>query len=243
MSRPVLVLLHGNWAGRWVWDPVLPALRARGFDAVAVDLPAHTDPESESSVAGHVARVRAAVGDRPGPIHLVGHSGGGLTVTAAGEALAERVAGVVYVAGIMVPSGVGFDALRAELDLPEEDLGVGPYLEPALGGAGTVVPADAAVALLFQRAPAASAVAAARRLAPQWSVGLDLAPEFTRERFGRLRRLYVEAAEDRDLPLGLQRHMQRRTPGAEVVTLDCDHAPQLSAPTELVDVLAAFVGG
>lgn len=241
MNRPTLVLLHGNWAGRWVWEPVLPALRARGFDPVAVDLPTHTDPESESTVAGHVARVRAAVADRDGPVHLVGHSGGGLTVTAAAEALTERLAGLVYVAGIMVPSGVGFDSLRAELDLAEEDLGVGPHLEPALGGAGTVVPTDVAVALLFHRAPAAAAVAAARRLSPQWNVGLDLAPQWTEERFGTLRRLYVETVHDRDLPLGLQRHMQRRSPGAEVVTLDADHAPQLSAPGELVDALSAFV--
>ncbi|OOL30622.1 hypothetical protein GQ85_18710 [Rhodococcus rhodochrous] len=49
------------------------------------------------------------------------------------------------------------------------------------------------------------------------------------------RRLYVEATLDRTVPLVAQREMQRLVPGARVVTLDTDHAPQLSARDELVD--------
>ena len=36
------------------------------------------------------------------------------------------------------------------------------------------------------------------------------------------------------------REMQRLVPGARVVTLDSDHAPQLSARDELASVLAEF---
>jgi pimeloyl-ACP methyl ester carboxylesterase len=174
-------------------------------------------------------------------VFLVGHSGGGVTVSAAGEALADRVAGVVFVAGIMLPSRVGFDELRAEVTDDPAMLGAAPFVEPALSGRGTTVPADAAVALLFQRAAPAVAVAAARRLVPQWNTGLDIVPTWTAEGLGRVPRLYIEASEDRDIPLEIQRHMQRRSPGAAVVTLDSDHAPQLSAPEGLVAMVGAFV--
>jgi pimeloyl-ACP methyl ester carboxylesterase len=238
---PLLVLVHGAWASSWVWDAVAPALRAHGFDVVAPAMPDADEPDELSTLDEHVRRIVAAVGGHPGPVFLVGHSGGGIPVTAAAELLAGRVAGAVFVAGIMLPSGVGFDELRAEVTDDPAMLGAAPFVEPALGGRGTTVPADAAVALLFQGAPPAAAVAAARRLQPQWTAGLDLVPTWTAGGFGSVPRLYVEASEDRDIPLVIQRHMQRRSPGAEVVTLACDHAPQLSVPEELVAALSAFV--
>ncbi|WP_200847171.1 alpha/beta fold hydrolase [Microbacterium sp. 18062] len=240
-SLPVVVLLHGAWASNWVWDPIMPALRGRGYDVIAVRLPDAAEPESASTLAENVARVETAIGGRAGRIHLVGHSGGGIVATAAGEALSERVVSVTYVAGIMLPSGVAFDDVRAELGDAPGIMGLAPFVEEVRDGSATVVPVDAAVAVLFQAAPPALAVEAARRLQPQWNVGLDLVPTWTPDRWGALSRLYVEASEDRDIPLALQRHMQGRTPGAEVVTLDSDHAPQLSAPEALVAALSAFI--
>lgn len=241
MTRPLLVLVHGAWAEAWVWDPVIGMLRAQGLDVVAVELPGWREPEERSTIAENVRVVADAIGDHLGAAFLVGHSGGGITVSAAGEEFAGRLAGVVYVAGIMLPSGVGFDELRAEVTDDPAELGAAPFVEPALEGRGTTVPTDAAVALLFQRAAPADAVAAARRLVPQWNAGLDLVPTWTAAGLGSVPRLYVEASDDRDIPLRIQRHMQRRSPGAEVVALDSDHAPQLSAPEELADAIARFV--
>jgi pimeloyl-ACP methyl ester carboxylesterase len=240
-ERPLVVLVHGAWAAGWVWDAVVPLLDARGIDASVVELPGSAQPEERSTIEANVERVTAAIGDREGRVFLVGHSGGGITVSAAGEVLAGRLSGVVFVAGIMLPSGVGFDALRDELG---DDPALHPldaYLEPALGGRGTTVPPEVAVATFFPRAEAGAAIAAARRLEPQWNAGLDILPAWTPARFGALPRLYVEAREDRDIPLRLQRHMQQRSPGATVVTLDSDHAPQLSAPEALVAELVAFI--
>jgi pimeloyl-ACP methyl ester carboxylesterase len=220
---------------------VIPALQAHALDVATVVLPGSESPEAHSTIARNVEAVTAAVGDHPGPLFLVGHSGGGITVSAAGEALADRVAGAVYVAGIMLPSDVSFDELRADWSHDPADYGVGPYLESALDGRGTTVPLQAALDILFQLAPAGTAEAAARRLQPQWSAGLDIKAAYTAEGFGAVRRLYVEAVHDRDIPLALQRRMQQRSPGAEVVTLDSDHCPQLSAPEALVAAMVDFV--
>lgn len=42
-----------------------------------------------------------------GPLLLVGHSGGGAVATQLAEAIPERVIGVAYLAGMMLPSGTG----------------------------------------------------------------------------------------------------------------------------------------
>ncbi|MFT4212962.1 MAG: alpha/beta fold hydrolase [Microbacterium sp.] len=239
-GRPCVVLVHGAWASAWVWDPITAPLADAGYDVVAVTLPDSTGPESESGLESQVQAVLDASSSAGGRLFLVGHSGGGIVVTVAADRMADRVAGVVFVAGIMLPSGVGFDVLRAELGTEDELMGAAPFLERALDGRGTVVPPDAAVAVLFQRADPAAAIGAARRLQPQWDAGLDVVPVWRPEGFGALRRLYIEATDDRDIPLAVQRHMQRRTPGATVVTLDADHAPQLSAPDGLVSALLGF---
>ncbi|GAA2286975.1 alpha/beta fold hydrolase [Nonomuraea roseoviolacea subsp. roseoviolacea] len=66
-------LIHGGGGSARDWRLVVPELRRRGHDAVAVDLPV----EDESAGLGDYAdTVVKAVGDRPGLV-VVGHSWGG----------------------------------------------------------------------------------------------------------------------------------------------------------------------
>ncbi|WP_454910665.1 alpha/beta fold hydrolase [Stutzerimonas chloritidismutans] len=237
-----IVLIHGAWAGSWVWDSLLEGLRSAGHRPHAIDLPGNghdATPLAKVSLQRYVEHVGALIETLPGPIQLVAHSGGGVTATAVAEAYAERIAGVAYVAGMMLPSGMNFGELCAELarDFPEVS-GIGPYLEAAPGGSR--VPSDAACAVFFHDAPAQAAIAAARRLTVQPDGGRDIAAHWSAERFGRLPRLYIEAAQDRSvLPL-VQQRMQQLVPGAERVLLDCGHAPQLAMPGALLAALVDF---
>jgi len=66
-------LIHGAWHDASCWAAALPALHARGHDALAPDLPLH-DPE-----AGFDERARPAIEaleDAADPVVVVGHSMG-----------------------------------------------------------------------------------------------------------------------------------------------------------------------
>jgi pimeloyl-ACP methyl ester carboxylesterase len=68
-------LVHGGGGSAWDWHLVVPELRARGHDAVAVDLP------NEDPLAGwgeYADTVVHALGDRRDVV-VVGHSLGGFT--------------------------------------------------------------------------------------------------------------------------------------------------------------------
>lgn len=237
-----IVLIHGAWAGSWVWDSLIDGLHGAGHRPHAVDLPGNgsdATPLAEVSLERYVEHVGTLIETLEGPVQLVGHSGGGVTVTALAERYAERIAGVSYVAGMMLPSGKGFAELCVEMsrDFPEVS-GIGPYLEPVEGG--SQVPSDAACAVFFHDAPTQAALSAARHLTVQPDGGRDIAAHWTPERFGRLPRLYLEATRDRSvLPL-VQQRMQQLVPGAERVALDCGHAPQLAAPEALLAALLDF---
>ncbi len=245
MSRPTFLLLHGAWAGRWVWDGVAPRLEGAGHAVVAPDLPgrppwAETDAVTASDMADHAL---AALAGRAGPFVIVGHSGGGIIATMVAERLVTRqpgsVAGVVFLAGMMLPSGMGFPEACTIAGAPPPQ-GIEPFLRPTADGLGTFVPPEAAEAIFFQCADPSDARAASARLNAQRNTSWMIAPTWTAEGAGTVRRLYIEALQDRSVPLAVQRTMQRLVTGAGVATLDTDHAPQLSCPDRVAELLLDF---
>jgi pimeloyl-ACP methyl ester carboxylesterase len=88
-SGPPLVLVHGITESRHSWDPLIPAL-AEPFDVVAVDLRGHgqsakVPPFDVGTLAEDIAELTLRLGlERP---HLIGHSLGGVVVTAMAAAV------------------------------------------------------------------------------------------------------------------------------------------------------------
>ncbi|GAA4836118.1 alpha/beta hydrolase [Actinomycetospora corticicola] len=102
MSSITYVLVHGAFSTAAAWGPVARDLALRGHRVVAVDLPGHGLDARDTGMVGvstadDVAAVTAVVRAVDGPVVLVGHSRGGLTVTAVANAVPERLAHVVYV--------------------------------------------------------------------------------------------------------------------------------------------------
>src|SRR5688572_19586009 len=90
------LLIHGSCHGAWCWRDLLPELAARGHHARAIDLPGHGQdrtPVAQITLDSYVGAVLAAI-DTP-PI-LVGHSLGGITLTATAERAPERITRLVY---------------------------------------------------------------------------------------------------------------------------------------------------
>ena len=248
MSRPGFLLLHGAWAGSWVWDAVAPRLGAAGHAVVAPDLPGRGPWTALDSVTvgDMVDHALAALSGTEGRWIVVGHSGGGIIATMVAERLVARqprtAAGLVYLAGMMLPSGMGFPQACTLAGAPPPQ-GIEPFLQPTPDGLGTWVPPEAGADIFFQCADPAAARAAAARLNAQLDTSWMIAPHWTAHGAGSVPRLYIEALQDRSVPIAVQRTMQRLVPGAEIATLDTDHAPQLSCPDRVAAILLDFASG
>ena len=79
--------------------------------------------------------------------------------------------------------------------------------------------------------------AAARRLTPQPEGVRRSRLHLSEDRFGSVPRVYIEALQDRSVHLPLQRKMQELTPCLVTYALESDHAPQLSQPDALAELL------
>ncbi|MET3512861.1 pimeloyl-ACP methyl ester carboxylesterase [Pseudacidovorax sp. 1753] len=242
MTRHI-VLIHGAWQGAWAFDAWLPLLRERGWQPHAVDLPGNgwpplgDAPASLDTYAAHVAGVIDALGE---PAVVLGHSGGGITASQVAEVLPQRVAALVYLAGMMLPSGMGFGELvrQVQAEQPGRDFsGIGPWLRWNADRSASRVAAEGALRCFVHDCEPAAAAQAAALLRPQPESGRAMLNRLSADRFGRVPRFYVECLDDQSVYHPLQARMQQLSPGARRLTLPCGHVPQLAAPQALTDLL------
>ncbi len=275
--KAAYVLVHGGWHDRSVWDKVTPVLEAQGHAALTLDLPgagANTiAPRSlgvrpfdlaafaaeSSPVAGVtqeertravIALVNKAASHSDGKVILVGHSAGGMTISAVAEQVPELLCAIVYVAGFMVPNGLSLLAM-----LPHETMSsaLSPGLfvgDPAAIGATRINPgpADEAYRSLLKASfyadvtEADFARAASRLHCDEPNGGALALSEITPGRFGSVQRHYIRTTQDRAVPLTGQDHMIAAiddTIGGTTIThtMESSHSPFLSQPTALSKIL------
>jgi pimeloyl-ACP methyl ester carboxylesterase len=83
-----IVLVHGSYAGAWIWDLVRPDLERRGHRVTAIDLPV-SDPTA--GAAAYAQTIIDSV-DWTEPAVVVGHSMSGLELAEMLDGLAKSSA-------------------------------------------------------------------------------------------------------------------------------------------------------
>ena len=224
-----IVLIHGAWQGGWVWTDIEPNLAAVGHRCHAVDLlgsAPHTPDRGSVTFTDQVV--------------VVGHSGGGLAASQIAEEMPDRVIGIVYVVGMMLPDGVRFaDVVESCREREPSASGIWPRLDHLEGVSS--VPADAAIDIFYHDCEPSAAANAAAKLTPQSNAARDVAPRISEARFGSVPRIYIEALKDRSLVPAVQRRMQELVPGASVRQMDTGHAPMLADPGGLSELLLTSI--
>ena len=276
-TKAVFVLVHGGWHNHSAWDKVTPILKANGFAALTLDLPGAGvnaiapsslgrrpfDPAAfaaeRSPVAGVtqeerteavVALVKEAASLSDGKVILVGHSAGGMTISAVAEQVPDLLLAVVYLAGFMVPNGM---TLLAVLKHQSMSSALGPRLfvgDPAAIGATRIHAGstDEAYRSLLKAAfygdvsESEFAHAASQLHCDEPNAGALAPSEITPGRFGGLPRHYIRCTQDRAIPLAGQDHMITavdRAIGGKTTThtLESSHSPFLSQPAALSQIL------
>ena len=276
-TKAAFVLVHGGWHSHSAWDKVTPILEANGFAALTLDLPGagvHAiaptslgrrpfDPAAfaaeRSPVAGVtqeertqavVALVKEAAALSDGKVVLVGHSAGGMTISAVAEQVPNLLLAVVYVAGFLVPNGM---TLLAMLQHETLSSALAPRLfvgDPVAIGATRIHAGstDEAYRSLLKASfygdvsETDFAYAASQLHCDESNAGALALSEITPERFGAVPRHYIRCTRDRAIPVTGQDHMIATVDGAiggkaTTHTLESSHSPFLSQPANLSKIL------
>jgi pimeloyl-ACP methyl ester carboxylesterase len=238
------ILVHGSWQGAWAWGPVAPYLELAGHAVRALDLPGEcwdAHPRRAVTLAWLADHVAAAVDEAAGPVILVGHSGGGVLVSEACERRPDGIACAVYLCAFLLRDGESINDFYAA---HQKKWMIGANRRIAVSPDGkwsNIEPANAEH-VFYHASPPVVAQAAAARLARQPTVQSATRLKLSEKRFGKVPRVYIETMQDRSVHVELQRIMHTLQPCRDVLTLDTDHAPQLSTPgllaAELLGVAA-----
>lgn len=122
---PVLVSVHGAWAGGWQMKKVAPILEARGWKVYRPSLPGLGEHHHLATPAigldDHITDIVNLIlfEDLHGII-LLGHSYGGMVITGVADRIPERIARLVYLDAFVPEDGESLMSLRppgGDLDL------------------------------------------------------------------------------------------------------------------------------
>jgi pimeloyl-ACP methyl ester carboxylesterase len=236
------VCVHGSFHGAWRWEHLTPLLEARGHTVVTPNLPGSggdTAPLENANLQTYATRIAATIDSVAGPVVLVGHSMGGIVSSQTAEWRSHRLHAVVYVNGLLLRSGESLVSfIDAHRHLGVEDL-VLKNMWVSGDGATAVFPRAHSNEVFYNTSRADQAAWASGRLRPQPTQVYHDALKLTPERYGRVRRFYIEGLQDRAVSMLYQHAMTENMPCERVYTLDCDHSPFLSAHTQLADILEA----
>jgi len=127
-EKPTIVLVHGAFEDASVWTQTQTQLKADGYKVLAVNLPGHpSNPLSPDKASLEVYRdaVLKVIDTEMAPVVLVGHSFGGITISAVGEARPEKIKSLVYLAAYLPADGQSLLSLANT----DRDSKMGPFVQ------------------------------------------------------------------------------------------------------------------
>ncbi|MCD4525463.1 alpha/beta fold hydrolase [Nocardioides sp. cx-173] len=220
-------LVHGSGDDGAAWRLVVSALRERGHQATAPDLP--TDRE-DATWADCVATVVDAVGAAEDVV-VVGQSAGGFVV----PLVADRVGAVlqVYVAGMVPAAGESAGEWFGNVGWSDA------VAAAAKADGGLTGSADPMVAFYHDVPEDLAHEAMARERATSEALGEAPWPGAA---LPSIPARYVVTTRDRFLPPPVQRQVAAQRLGITAPdTIDSGHCPHLSRPEELAGILSGYV--
>jgi pimeloyl-ACP methyl ester carboxylesterase len=213
-----IVLVHGAFADGSGWAAVAKILERDGFKVGVAQPP-------ETSLDDDVAATSRTINAMGGPVVLVGHSYGGIIITAAGNN--EHVKSLVYVAAFQPDTGESLGSLSASK--PPASSGPKPspdgflYLDLASFHADFCadLPAPQADFMALSQVGLSVKAAGAPATMPAWKAK----PSFA-----------IVATNDRAINPDLERSMYKRS-GSTVTELASSHVAYISHPAEVAAVI------
>lgn len=228
-----VVLVHGAWHGAWCWERVLPLLAEHGVPAVTVDLPTCDESNDVATFEDDAETVRKALDAVDGDVVLVGHSYGGMVITAACAAVPQSVRRLVYLAAFMPDTGESPVTLIATSATPAPILAA---LRTTDAGRSYVSPES--VRDIFYNdcddQTAAEACARVSTMRPAFEPAGAAIPWRTAPS------TYVIANRDGAIPPDVQQRMSQRA--GERLEWATGHSPFLSRPDLVAELLVRLAG-
>lgn len=235
-EKPPIVLVHGAFENDQVWGHVTAKLQKDGYKVVTVDLPGRPgNPMTPDKVSLDLYRdaVVKALGTSDHPAVVVGHSFGGIVISAAAEKAPKKVKTLVYLAAYLPHDGDSLVSMAQQ----DHDAKIGPHLQIQKEKGIASIEYSARADLFANGGPDAL-----RKAIPDLILDEPLTPlatpvKVTSANFGKVDKVYIHTAFDQVISPAFQAQMVASTPVRVEYTLQTGHTPFLTDPDGLANAI------
>lgn len=232
VSISTVVLVHGAFVDGSCWRKLVPVIESRGHTVVAETLPFHGSSSGDIGAATLDAYVQQVVGTidaHLGPIVLVGHSMGGVIVSAAAEMRPTRITRLVYIAAYVLADG------QSQLDLALTDTESMVLQRGVISDDGTqfTMPIDERYEAFFHDCAIDEVNHDIANIRPEPIAPIATAIHVSPRMWGSVPKRYILTRHDRAVTPALQRQMVANAGINDVTEFDAGHSPHLSCPDDL----------
>jgi pimeloyl-ACP methyl ester carboxylesterase len=235
----VIMLVHGACHGAWCWDRVVPLIAAAGHQVLVPDLPGRADKGKPGWRWTLKAYADAIIGEAKHagePVIAVGHSMGGMAISAAAEAAPELFERLVFVSAFLPTDGDSLASIAA-MD-KDSDLNGATTLS-LLNGVVTIKP-EKLRPVYYSDCSETDLEWVRPQLVPE-SVRPSITKVRLSDRFQSVPRSYIRCTQDRGLSIQMQDRLIERQPCEHVATLDASHSPFFSMPEQFTQALLSVI--
>ncbi|HSC55338.1 MAG TPA: alpha/beta fold hydrolase [Phnomibacter sp.] len=230
------VLVHGAWQAPYVWDAVKTELTNKGNKVVVVELPGHGGDNTATytlSMDAYRDKVVEAIARANENVILVGHSMGGMVITAVAEKIPSKISKLVYIGAFLPASG------QALTDLAFSDPGsqLGHSLVESADHLTLDVKLDSLVNLFIHDGLTVAKQSVLDNYRAEPAIPFTNKVTLTNENFGSVSKVYIKTLQDIVISPGLQDRMIAAAGINTVYTVNTSHSPFLSQPKAVSNLL------
>ncbi|WP_020604575.1 alpha/beta fold hydrolase [Spirosoma spitsbergense] len=230
------VLVHGAWQAPYAWQFVKSQLEQKGQKVVVVELPGHGSdmtPPVTLTIDAYRDKVVTAINSITGNVVLVGHSLGGMVITATAEKIPDRIDKLVYIGAFLPANGQSLLAL-ASTDSTSQ---LGTALVPSADQLTLGLKPDRVVPVFIADGSDAVKKLVVDNYRPEPAIPFTNPVSITPANFGRVNKYYIYTTQDQAVGLPLQKRMVAAAGIKNTVTLNSSHCPFLSIPDQVTNAL------
>ncbi|MEP7110652.1 MAG: alpha/beta fold hydrolase [Ferruginibacter sp.] len=240
IPKKTFVLVHGAWQAAWVWQDVKAQLESKGQKVIVVELPAHgadTTSPLNVSIDIYSEKVIAAVNKIKGKIILVGHSMGGVVITAVAEKIPAKIEKLVYIGAFLSANGQSL----TDLALTDAQSHLGPSLIPVNGGLTLDIIPDSIINIFCQDGSAQTKQLVLSKFKPEPGIPFQNKVTVTAGAFGTVDKYYIKTLQDHAVGPDLQSRMIAAAGITKVYPIESGHCPFLSMPDKVTGILLTII--
>ncbi|SEV88354.1 Pimeloyl-ACP methyl ester carboxylesterase [Chitinophaga sp. YR573] len=233
------VLVHGAWQAPYVWDAVRTDLVNKGNKVIVVELPGHGSdktPPHTLSLDVYRDKVMEAIATVNEKVILVGHSMGGMVITAVAEKIPSKISQLVYIGAFLPASG----QTLADLTATDPGSKLGASLISSSDQLTLDVKADSLTWLFINDGTPAVKQQVIDNYRAEPAIPLSNKVTLTDAAFGAVKKVYIKTLKDIVISPTLQDNMIAAAHITTVLTVNTSHSPFLSQPHEVSKLLLSI---